>query len=422
MRERRGRLEDLRENESRDESRLSRLTACATCLRARFWAGVPTLLLGLLPAYLFAQTASAPPKMSASAQKQGATSPAFDALAKQAETARQANKTDEAIRLYQQAVHLKPSWSEGWWYLGTLYYDSDRYADGQDAFGHLTSLEPNMAVAWAMLGLCEFETKNYERALARLEKADQLKVPEELGFYDVSQYHLALLLTRFGKFEEAMAIIARYARKAKDSPNFVEAMGIATLRKPLLPSELPPLERELVMDVGRAMCDAASRRTADATTEMEAIVRKYPTTPQVHFLYGMVMLTNDPDKAIAALKDELAISPNHAEALISLAGEYLRRTEYTTALPYAEKAVLSKPGYFATYAMLGRVLVEGDIDIPRGTKQLETAVKMAPGNPQARFALATAYTKAGRKEEAAKERAEFLRLRNQDTSTVAEQK
>ena len=218
-----------------------------------------------------------------------------------------------------------------------------------------------------------------------------------------------------------MAIIAKYARKAKDSPNFVEAMGIATLRKPLLPSELPPQERELVMDVGRAMCDAAARRTADAATEMAGIVKKYPTAPQVHFLYGMVMLTNDPDKAIASLKDELAITPNHAEALISLAGEYLRRTEYTTALPYAEKAVLSKPGYFATYAMLGRVLVEGDIDIPRGTKQLETAVKMAPGNPQARFALATAYTKAGRKDEAAKERAEFLRLRNQDNGTVAEQ-
>jgi tetratricopeptide (TPR) repeat protein len=376
----------------------------------------------LLPALLISQTAAPAPKMPASTQKPGIASPAFDALAKKAEAARQANNAGEAIRLYQEAVRIKTGWSEGWWYLGTLYYDSDRYAEGQEAFGHLTGLEPTMAVAWAMQGLCEFETKSYERALAHLEKADQLHIPEELGFYDVSQYHLALLLTRSGRFEEAMAIIARYARKAKDSPNFVEAMGIATLRKPLLPSELPPLERELVMDVGRAMCDAAARRTADASTEMAEIVKKYPATPQVHFLYGMVMLTNDPDKAVAALKDELTTSPNHAEALISLAGEYLRRTEFTTALPYAEKAVLSKPGYFATYAMLGRVLVEGDIDIPRGTKELEKAVKMAPGNPQVRFALATAYTKAGRKEEAAKERAEFLRLRSQDNATVAEQK
>ena len=60
---------------------------------------------------------------------------------------------------------------------------------------------------------------------------------------------------------------------------------------------------------------------------------------------------------------------------------------------------------------MGRVLTEGDIDLPRGLKELEYARQLAPASPQVRIALATAYTKAGRKDDAARERQEFLRLR-----------
>jgi len=46
-------------------------------------------------------------------------------------------------------------------------------------------------------------------------------------------------------------------------------------------------------------------------------------------------------------------------------------------------------------------------------------VKMAPENPQSRLALASAYAKAGRKQDAAAQRAEFLRLRNQKDESSA---
>jgi len=46
-------------------------------------------------------------------------------------------------------------------------------------------------------------------------------------------------------------------------------------------------------------------------------------------------------------------------------------------------------------------------------KELEEARKLAPNSPQVRIALATAYGKVGRKEDAARERQEFLKLRQQ---------
>src|SRR5207249_11532887 len=94
--------------------------------------------------------------------------------------------------------------------LGMLYYEADQYPDERAAFRHLTGLKSEMALGWAMLGLCEVETKDFDSALVHLEKADQLKIPTEQGFYDVSRYHLALLLIRSGRFEFAVKIIGDF--------------------------------------------------------------------------------------------------------------------------------------------------------------------------------------------------------------------
>src|SRR5439155_1367290 len=134
------------------------------------------------------------------------------ALVKKADAARAADQTDEAISPYKQVVGMRPGFAEGWWYLGMLYYEADQYPDGRAAFRHLTGLKPEMALGWAMLGLCEFEAKDFDSALAHLEKADQLKIPTEQGFYDVSRYHLALLLIRSGRFEFAVKITGDFAR------------------------------------------------------------------------------------------------------------------------------------------------------------------------------------------------------------------
>src|SRR6266700_1730920 len=374
------------------------------------------LIVALLPSYVaVAQTKRVPPGKAAGA----ANASGFAALVKKAEAAREADQTDEAIRLYTQVVHMRPEFAEGWWYLGMLFYEADQYAAGRAAFRHVTGLKPEMALGWAMLGLCEFETKDFDSALVHLERADELKIPSEQGFYDVSKYHLALLLTRSGRFESAVKVIGDFARQGKDSPQFTEAMGLAALRKPLLPNELPPLEREMVLDVGHVLCDSAARRAAEAERDRLELLRKYPSTPQIHYLSGTMLLASDSDKALEEWNAELAISPDHPQALVSIAAEYLKRGEYQTALPYAEKAVEVNPKDFAAHAILGQILAEGNLDVPRGTHELETAFRLAPWQPQVHFALGTAYAKAGRKADAAKEREEFLRLRGQNEVAVS---
>lgn len=342
-------------------------------------------------------------------------SPAFTALVAKAKAANDAGNSDEALRLYQEALRLKPDWAEGWWNVGSIDYEADQYEQGRDAFRHLLANAPKMAVGWGMLGLCEFRTKQYEEALAHLQHADALGLAGHDEIRDIVNYHRALLLTRSGEFDLAMGLVALAVTQGKDTPLLVEAMGIAALRKPVLPSELPPTEREIVMDVGRALCDGSARRISDASAEFDQILRKYPGTPQLHYLYGLVLITADPDKSLEQFKAELEISPRHAEALYSIAREYDKRSDFADAIPFAKRAVDVSPQFAPAHALWGKTLVDGGSDVKLGISEIETAVKMNPANPQNHYLLAMAYSKAGRSSDAARERAEFIRLRKDPT-------
>jgi len=100
----------------------------------------------------------------------------FEALSADAASARDAGHTDVALQNYQAAVHLRPDWEEGWWYLGTLLYDSDHFDEAIPPLRRFVELDPKIGAAWAFLGLCEFETGDYADSYSHLQSA------KELGF------------------------------------------------------------------------------------------------------------------------------------------------------------------------------------------------------------------------------------------------
>ena len=78
------------------------------------------------------------------------------------------------LALYRQAVGLRPAWAEGWWFLGTLYYDHDKYAEAVQAFKQTAQIQQKVGAPWAMLGLCEFQLARYDDARLHLEQARKL--------------------------------------------------------------------------------------------------------------------------------------------------------------------------------------------------------------------------------------------------------
>jgi predicted Zn-dependent protease len=269
-----------------------------------------------------------------------------------------------------------------------------------------------MSAGFAFLGLCEFQTRDLPQALAHLETAVGLGLPNGEQLTDVALYHLALLQTRAGNFERALQFCNMLARQQKVETKVIAVAGTAALRRAVFPHELPAGDQELAFKLGTALLSGAGRPPEETVQRFEEIVAQYPQSPNVHYAYSTILLANDPDRALAELNKELDISPDHLPALVSVALEYLKRGEAETAKPYAERAVRAAPKSFVARATLGRVLLEGDSsDLPAAVRELEAAVRLAPDSPQAHFSLASAYSKAGRTQDALRERAEFARLK-----------
>ena len=184
---------------------------------------------------------------------------------------------------------------------------------------------------------------------------------------------------------------------------------MATLRMPMLPTEAPPDRREMVLMAGRASYMMATRNTAAAQKAFEALVARYPETPNVHYAFGVFLLQEQPDKAIEEFKRELEIQPAHPWSLMQIAFEYLKRSDAATALPCAQQAAALVPNAFPAHKALGQALLDtGDVD--GAIKELLIGIKLAPDSPGLHFTLARAYQRAGRNEDAAREREEFTRL------------
>ena len=333
----------------------------------------------------------------------------FDRLVKAATEARQAERWEEAIDLFAKAVKLKPQYVEGYWYQGTAYYSLDNYTQCRDAFRKVLRLAPKNGAAYAFLGLCEFGLKDYDRSLQHMLESRILGVGDTQDLAGVARYHAAILMTRMEQYEQALETLGEFASEGNDNPRVIEAMGIATLRMPMLPNETPPDRREMVLMAGRASHMMATRNTASAGMAFDALAARYPETPNVHYAYGVFLLQEQPDRAIEEFKRELEIQPSHPWSLMQIAFDYLKRGDGQAALPWAQQAAAAAPNAFPAHKALGQALLEtGDLD--GAVKELLIGIKIAPDSPGLHFTLARAYQRAGRLDEANRERDEFTRL------------
>ncbi|HWP42871.1 MAG TPA: tetratricopeptide repeat protein, partial [Blastocatellia bacterium] len=222
----------------------------------------------------------------------------FQKLSKEADQAREAGRLDDAVVLYNRALRLKQDWVEGWWYLGAIFYEMGRYAEAKEALKILLSIQSNNGPAWAMLGLCEYQLRNYDQALADIQQGRSLGLGNNKPFIDVARYHAGLLMTRAAMFELGFDALRDFAREGNESMSVIEALGINVLRMPMLPVEVPPDKRELVLLAGRAAYYQAARRVQEAQLAFQELIKRYPTAPNVHYAYGVFLLIDTPDDAL----------------------------------------------------------------------------------------------------------------------------
>jgi tetratricopeptide (TPR) repeat protein len=328
----------------------------------------------------------------------------FSQLSTAANEARAENKDRDAIGLYQKALTLKPDWQEGLWYLGTLLYEQEQYGPARDVLRRFVAGQADAGPGWGLLGLSEFQTREYARSLEHLERALNLGMDDRPDLIRSVRYYVAVLLTRAERYDESLNFLFRMIVSGDDKGvSLIEPIGLAALRMPLLPSEIPAERRELVRLAGQAAFQSQSPQRKDAEPIFRAMVNAYPKEPGVHFLYGVYLLDIRPPDGVEELKKELEISPAHIPARLRLAAYYLQNQKLDEAAKMADEAVKLDPKYPASHMILGEVEVAKG-DAPAGIKELELARDGQPATTRVHWDLLRAYTAAGRTEDAAREK------------------
>jgi tetratricopeptide (TPR) repeat protein len=349
------------------------------------------------------------------------TRESFQQIARQADQARTADRLNDAIALYSRGVHEQPTWREGWWWLGSLLYDQDRFPEAQAAFARFVKLAPQPGPAYAFLALCEYENREYDQALRHFQDWSKHGSPGTDALLDVAGYHWALLLTRKGQFPQALYLLAAKAKKRGPTPVLTEAMGLPSLRMASLPEKYSPDKRELVWLAGEAALCSTIDKTERADEFARRLELRYGSTPNVHYFLGTLRgFENKLPEAVEQYRKELQISPQHVPAMIELALVYIRNFQPAEALPVAQKAVALEPENARAHYALGKSLLDTD-HFQECVGELEAAKQLAPRSAVIRSALSSAYRHVGRMDDAKREAAAFLSLKDKEEVLLPEQ-
>lgn len=281
----------------------------------------------------------------------------------------ESGKTEDAIRDYQRVLSQQPDWKEGIWNLGMLQYTSRRFPDAQLTFAKVTGFAPNLGIAWALLGLNEFETATYDKALTHLQTAQDLGVKDYDEIARVSAYHLGLLYIRAGQFDRATQLLSGSFGTGSPSPQATLALGLAALRIPLLPAQLDPSREALIASAGEAVI-------SKDPTLFAALLQAHPNIPYLRLAYCR----------------SLAADGNTAEALRQCLAE----------------ATVSPQSPFSWIETSRLQLLQGGS--ADALKSAQDAVRVSPNSSEAHAALALAYRASNQSDLAAKEQQHAVAL------------
>ena len=334
----------------------------------------------------------------------------LDQISRQAAAALAQGNSDEAIRMYQQTLQLHPEWDEGRWNLAMASYSTGHYPEAIAALKLCVARKPDYGTAWAVMGLSEFEIKDYNNALIHLQRGQDLGLGGSAESVEQARYRLAILLNRDGQWDRAAEMLASEAGSGPLAARIQFAFGLTLLRIPLLPDQVESSKTNLVQAAGEIAGLLQESKYDEAFPKFQDLLRQYPATPFLHYAYatGLAALSQY-DDAESQLREELLISPTSGIAYVRLASIALKQRRPADALTAAQQAVRLTPESAEAHYLLGRSYLELGQE-ERAVHELEAARKLAPGSPEVHFNLAKAYARTNLAEKAEQERAAFTRL------------
>jgi tetratricopeptide (TPR) repeat protein len=143
------------------------------------------------------------------------------------------DKMEDAIRDFDLALRLDPSYVDAWIKKGYAHFHLDEYPVSVSCYDKALDIDVNNAEAWNLKGLAFYRMKNYEKAIQSCEKAIDFDPNDGMAWYNLACY---LVLSRnvgdgLEALKRSIEIDISFARKAVRDRDFEYARAEEGFRR-----------------------------------------------------------------------------------------------------------------------------------------------------------------------------------------------
>ncbi len=313
---------------------------------------------------------------------------------------------------------------------------SGKLGDAERDFRGVLVINPNVAGAYANLGVIAMRRKEWPQALEMLHKAERM-APQVAGI----RLNIGLVYYRQGSFQQAIAPFESVLHEAPDALQPRYLLGLcyffteryadaANTLEPLWPQESSQLNYLYVLGIaaGKAKQTELEQRALsklveigqdsaefhllmgkahlnreeynDAIKELELAEKSDPKLPFLHFNLGLAYLKKqDFDRARDEFLKDIAIEPGIPYDYDELGAVYFAKQNDAAAQKNLLTALKLDPQLASSHYELARVY-ERQKQYALALKEIDAAQKASPDNSSVHYIRGQVLQKLGRTEEA----------------------
>jgi tetratricopeptide (TPR) repeat protein len=313
---------------------------------------------------------------------------------------------------FLKALEIDPSLAEVRANLGLAYYADHRYAEAIEQFQRALKANPSLQTARSFLPLSLAAVDRCQEAQAGLER--EFSANPDFKLRRVIGLSLQRCLIQTGQQAEADQVTQKLLAQYPDDLDVLyeagQMYGKLSSEIYLRLMKLAPHSARGYQVMGQvAAADGNWQKAVDAYRQA---IRLDPTLPEVHLALAIQLLLHSPDpdawkQALDELNAELKINPNSADARYEMGEVYRKHQEPERAIAAFRQALALRPGFVEARLELAKALRQA------GRKQEALAALEPVRNSDeaaVHFLLAQLYRDLGRTSDAEREEGLFKRL------------
>jgi tetratricopeptide (TPR) repeat protein len=327
----------------------------------------------------------------------------------------QQGKNSEAEAAWRAYLKTHPSDPEPYARLGLLEARQKRYKEAVPLYRKALAMSPGVPGLRLNLGLALFKAGELKQAIPEFNLSLQ-QAPA--GSPEAQRLKILIGMSHYGLAEYAEAAPFLKEAAAGDAQNLPLRLALAhsCLWSKQYQCVLDVYHEILTLDSESAEADMLAGEALDelkdsqgATRMFRAAVTANPKEPNVHFGLGYLLFTQRIyAEAIREFQVELALEPDHVQAMLYLADTYVQLGQPAEARPLLEKVVQLDPTQSLAHLDLGILLSDAGRN-DEALRELTLAEKLNPQEVNVHWRLGRLYRTLGKKDLA---KAEFDKASN----------